>query len=77
MNSRQHCVIANYIPHAKPRFSNLQRWYETYEKEITDIYDIFTENVNQLYPENEIEWNSEETFNSFVNFIFDCSSKYY
>lgn len=73
---KQRCVISNYIPHRQPVVLNFQKWYNTYEKQLHDIYSIFREIVTERYDDLDIDWNSYFIFNQFINFIYDSSSKY-
>ena len=43
------CKIANYIPHMTPLNPNYNRWKETYEIDLINLFKIFTNTFNDNY----------------------------
>lgn len=71
------CVIFNYIPHNKPKMLNsdrhFEKWYEYYKEELIQMY---YEVMSLVEKHNNVNIESDNNFNLFINFIYDSSSKY-
>ena len=69
-------LFKNYIPHKTPFKPNYNKWFNEYEKEILSLYGILQQIINERYPYEKIDWESEEIFNSFSIMLYNKSSKY-
>lgn len=69
-------LFKNYIPHKTPFNTNYNKWFNEYEKEILSLYGILQQIINERYPYEKVDWESEEIFNSFSIMLYNKSSKY-
>jgi hypothetical protein len=75
--SLKKCPISNYIPHKQIKDdSNFQEWYEYYKDHLINMYNGTSKIIDENTSDKIFNWDSEEKFNIFVNFIYDSSSKY-
>ena len=65
------CKIANYIPHMTPLNPNYNRWKETYEIDLINLFKIFTNTFNDNY-----EHTLNFKYDVFCRHMFASSSKY-
>jgi len=54
---------------------NIDEWEIYYEYELLQMYSITRDTFNRNYPENNVNWDSNDVFNNFVKLIYHCSSK--
>ena len=66
---RRRSVIYNYIPYKKQNI-DIIHWYESYEKDLINLYVIQKEIMTEMYPNNNIDWDDEKVFNKFINVIY-------
>lgn len=69
------CTIPNYIPHKTPRNINGERWHNSYNKYLIEMFQICQNIINEELPKNNINY-SNKTFNVFSYMIYQSSSKY-
>lgn len=71
------CAIFNYVPHKRQKDDdNFQEWYEHYKDHLINMYSGTNKLIDDSIRDKIFDWNSEEKFNLFVNFIYDSSSRY-
>ena len=71
------CPIFNYVPHKQIKDDdNFQEWYEHYKDHLIKMYNGTCKIIDENVQDKIFNWDSEEKFNIFVNFIYDSSSKY-
>ena len=66
------CVRDNYIPYKTPKYPNYSLWVNTYEKDLLNIYSIYTSTFTNFYNDHDVDFN----FDLFCKFVYNCSSKY-
>jgi len=69
-------LFKNYIPHTTPFRPNYNKWFNEYEKEILSLYGILQQIIKERYPDEKVDWESEEILDSFCIMLFNKSSKY-
>jgi hypothetical protein len=75
--SYKKCPIFNYIPHKQMKDDgNFQEWYEYYKDHLINMYIGTSKIIDESIQDRIFDWDSEQKFNIFVNFIYDSSSKY-
>jgi hypothetical protein len=71
------CPISNYIPHKQIKDDdNFKEWYEYYKDHLINMYTGTSKIIDESIQDRIFDWDSEQKFNIFVNFIYDSSSKY-
>jgi hypothetical protein len=55
---------------------NFQEWYEYYKDHLINMYIGTSKIIDESIQDRIFDWDSEQKFNIFVNFIYDSSSKY-
>jgi hypothetical protein len=75
--SSKKSAIFNYIPHKRQiEDDNFQEWYEHYKEHLLNMYLGTNKLIDDAIRDKIFDWNSEEKFNLFVNFIYDSSSRH-
>lgn len=68
-------TIPNYVPHRTPRNTNGERWQNSYNKYLTEMFYICQNIIDNELPKHKITYGNKE-FNIFSRMIYDASSKY-
>jgi hypothetical protein len=68
-------MMYNYIPHRDKR-TNYNKWRAVYLKELSIMFSILKDIVNDRYSNCKIDLETEQLFNRFCYMIFKNSSKH-
>lgn len=71
------CERRNYIPDPTPSRITRKEWHEAYSVQLSEMYDIVADTIDQMYPRNKVHWyNNIRVANAMSKLLFHCSSKY-
>lgn len=69
---KKNCIIYNYIPHKLNKKNSFNKWYNEYEYDLLNMFEIVKEILESRHQENEYDLN----FDKFCFLIYNSSSTY-
>lgn len=59
-----------------PQSTSRQLWHTEYYEEIYALYQIYRAKLEELYPDNQVNWDDIKLYNDFSRLLYQTSSKY-